>query len=786
VSAAIRYAVAHGAKIINMSFGWPETYPGIREAIDYARAQDVLLVASAHNKSEDGYNYPAVYQDILAVAATDPADKRAGFSNYGSWVDISAPGQAIVSTFPGGKTLAVNGTSQASPIVAGVAALVKSAHPDWTAEQIRTQLLATADDVGALNPDYVGLLGAGRVNAARAVGPAVTDSLPYLAGFTSAELTDRDQRLNAGETASISVAWRFRGSVATATARLVSSDPYVTVTSDTATLAAPLADRTHTARFTLSIGANTPPDHVAELRASVASGGRTVEETIRVSVASAYQKFTLPFGYVQALLPHPSRGQFFVADDSPLEGTPHRVYGAFRNPDGSFTAEKTLSDTANNARQPVAHVDPNGDVHVVYYQALNSQENAAVPGYAKYSAATGEWSTTTLIGENSVWARLDRDDFLAHSPHPVAISRSPKNDLSPDGDLWVAWSYQNALVLAKQIGPDGSKWSDQQVVPFPYETQDVVYNLLDLAFMTVGGRLKLFVHPVPTRASQGGPPPDYTHKLQVLEYDGEHWSLPIELDAGTATENAQMPALFNDTVNRFQAPVAGGGVVLAELAGQSWKPIRDILDLGGVELESGFFGLKTSSGAVAFLARAVPETRGSTRELWQDGVVTQLIDDSKFRAKYPVIQELSGTRFIFNQEFRIFREPAHGDTPEHIYTFPHHTSFYSSKPADPKALPTLPVVTDDGDTTTDARYLHARWSSSHSAGIKEYRVAWGTAPGLDDIVPWSITTRDEQKFDLGEQRLLPGQTVYLSVEARSNAILSSARGVSDGITLANP
>lgn len=165
--------------------------------------------------------------------------------------------------------------------------------------------------------------------------------------------------------------------------------------------------------------------------------------------------------------------------------------------------------------------------------------------------------------------------------------------------------------------------------------------------------------------------------------------------------------------------------------------------------------------------------------------MTRLIDDAKYRARYPVIQELSGTRFIFNQEFRIFREPAHGDTPEHIYTVPHHTSFYSSKPADPKALPTLPVVTDDGDTTTDSRHLHARWSSSHGAGIKEYRVAWGTAPGLDDIVPWTLTTRVEQTFDLDEQRLLPGQTVYLSVEARSNAILSSAMGVSDGITIGN-
>lgn len=783
VAAAIRYAVAHGAKIINMSFGLPEAYKGIREAIDYAVAEDVLLIASAHNKSEDGYNYPAIYQDVLAVAATDPDDKRAGFSNYGSWVDISAPGQAIVSTFTGGKSLAVNGTSQASPIVAGVAALVKSAHPDWSAEQIRTQLLATADDLNGRNPDYVGLLGAGRVNAARAVGPAVTDSLPYLAGFTSAELTgDGDQRLNGGETAAISVAWRFRGSMAAATARLVSRDPYVTVTSDAAMLAAPRADRSHTARFTLSIAAGTPPDHVAELQASVESAGRTVEETIRVSVSSAYQKFQLPFAYKQFLLPHPSGGQFFVADNSPREGATHRVYSAFRNPDGSFTAEKTLSDTANNARQPAAHVEPNGDVHVVYYQSLNAQENAAVPGYSKYTAATGEWSTKAIIGEHGIWARLDRDEVLAHSQQPVAISRSP------NGELHVAWSDQDALILTKQVG---SEWSEQQVIPFPCENkkeEDVVYNLLDLAFMTVSGRLKLFVHPVPTRASQGGPPLDYTQKLQVLEYDDDErkWSAPTKLDAGTEAENAQMPALFNDTVNRFQAPVAGGTVVLAELSGQSWKPVRDVLDLGGVELESGFFGLKTSSGALAFMVRPVPATLGSTRELWQDGVVTRLSDDSKYRARYPFIQELSGTRFIFNQEFRIFREPAHGDTPEHILTLPHHTSFYSSKPVDPKALPTLPVVTDDGDTTTDSRSLHARWSSSHSAGIKEYRVAWGTAPGLDDIMPWTSTVRTEETFDLGEQRLLPGQTVYVSVEARSNALLSSTRGVSDGITLGNP
>jgi subtilisin family serine protease len=773
VASAIHYAAKHGAKIINMSFGGPETFSGIRAAIDFAVAQDVLLVASAHNKSESGYNYPAVYQDVLAVAATDPDDKRASLSNYGSWVDISAPGQAIVSTIPGGGTLAVSGTSQASPIVAGVAALVKSAHPAWTAEQIRTQLLATADDLNAGNPDYIGLLGAGRVNAARAVGPAVATSLPYLASTTSSELTrDGDQQLSPGDTASVSVAWRFRSSTAAATARLVSRDPNVTVTSEPVPISAPRAERTHTARFTISIAADTPPDHVAELSALLESAGGTVEEKIKLPIAPAYRKLKLPFAYGQVLLPHPSGKLFFAADESPYDATKrHRVYAAFRNPDGSFTSAKVLSDTANHARRPAATVDPNGDVHVVYYQSLNSQEFAAVPGYAKYTAATGEWSSTTIIGEKGMWARLDGG--LANSPQPIAISRSP------DGRLHIAWSYMDELVLTQQVG---SEWSDQKVVPFPGEEE--LYSQLDLEFMTVSGRLQLFVHPVLTRATGSGRAPIHTRKQQMLEYDGESWSAPVELDAGTDAENAQMPSSLGDTVYRFQAPVAGGPVTLAELAGNSWKSVREVQDFASAELESDFFGLKTASGQVSFLARPVSATRGSTRELWQDGVVSRLAGDPKQRAMYPAIIDVAGKRFVFNQERSIYREGPVGENGhETFYAIPNHTSFYAPEPLAPKALPSVPLVTDDGATTNDNRHLHARWSSSHEAGIREYRVAWGTAPGLDDIVPWSVTTLTEHTFDLGEQRLLPGQTVYLSVEAHSNAVLSSAVGVSDGITL---
>ncbi|HMA91728.1 MAG TPA: S8 family peptidase, partial [Polyangiaceae bacterium] len=769
VVSAIYYAATHGANIINMSFGGHETFNGARAAIDYAVARGVLLVASANNWSSEEYNYPAVYQDVLAVAATDPNDRRASLSNYGSWVDIAAPGQAVFSTFPPSSYMAVSGTSQAAPIVAGVAALVKSVHPGWTAEQVRAQLLASADDLDALNPDYVGLLGAGRVNAARAVGAVIATPRPFLAGVTSSEIAgDGDQQLSAGDTASVSVSWRFTGNASSAAASLTSSDPYVTVSSGSVTLTAPRADRTQTARFTINIAANAPADHIASINASINAGGASVSAPIQLSVAPSYRRLKLPFAYHQVLLPHPSGRQLFVADDSPLDGPRHRVYAAFRNADGSFTQESTISDTSNNARKPTAYVDANGDVHVAFYQSVQSREFAAFPGYSKFTAATGQWSSTTITSGSQMWARLDQG--TAGSAQPIAITRSPT------GELLLAWGQLEALILAKQVG---DTWVEQQTFPYP-GGEDVTFPQLDLKFITVDNHLMLFVHPIPTRATLTGPPPDFTRKLQVLDYDGTSWSAPVELDGGSETERAQLPFLYSGEVRRFYEPIGSTTVSLASLSGTVWNPLQTVQDIDSVDMHSGFFGLQECDTCfVTFLSRPVEATGGSRRELWDHGVAHLLVGETLRRAEYPVITDDAGTLYVFNQERWLHREH------ELWFDFPDKTNLYTQAPLAPAALPTVPVVLDDGDITNDNRYLHARWSSSHPSGIASYRVAWGTAPGLADILPWTETILTENIFDLGEQRLLPGQTVYLSVEAHSNAVLSSALGASDGITLSN-
>lgn len=171
---AIFYAANNGAHVINISLGGG---PGasLQSAVNSATAAGVLVVAAAGNDNTSdpvtGGAYPAAYDNAVAVAATDDDDLRAGFSNYGSWVDIAAPGVGIYSTIPtffiGSDYDFADGTSMASPMVAGVAAVIRSEYPTITVSELRERLLNSTENIDALNPGYAGLLGRGRVNLAR-------------------------------------------------------------------------------------------------------------------------------------------------------------------------------------------------------------------------------------------------------------------------------------------------------------------------------------------------------------------------------------------------------------------------------------------------------------------------------------------------------------------------------------------------------------------------------------------------------------------------------------------
>ncbi|MEU0177774.1 type VII secretion-associated serine protease mycosin [Streptomyces massasporeus] len=151
LAAAIRYAVRAGAEVINISQDTAKALKpdsDLEQAVKEALAQRVVVVASAGNDGLGGkvqITYPASYKGVLAVAASDRNNERASFSQSGDFVGVAAPGVDMISTVPLGGHCSDNGTSFSAPYVAGVAALLKSKYPDWTAQQVVAQIEQTAE-----------------------------------------------------------------------------------------------------------------------------------------------------------------------------------------------------------------------------------------------------------------------------------------------------------------------------------------------------------------------------------------------------------------------------------------------------------------------------------------------------------------------------------------------------------------------------------------------------------------------------------------------------------------
>jgi PKD repeat protein len=224
--AGINWAANNGADVINCSWGGGGFSNTEQNLINSVYSMGIVVVAAAGNNGVNTPHYPSAYNHVISVASTDETDVKSDFSNYGTTVDVSAPGGSsavgtyglLSSTYEFTSTYGYYnlyaGTSMASPVAAGVCGLILSVNPDLTPDELEAVLESTCDNIDAVpgNEDYAGQLGAGRINAGNAIANTPFDpsadfmtQIPYITPGTAIQFTD----LSSGVPNSWS--WEFEG-----------------------------------------------------------------------------------------------------------------------------------------------------------------------------------------------------------------------------------------------------------------------------------------------------------------------------------------------------------------------------------------------------------------------------------------------------------------------------------------------------------------------------------------------------------------------------------------------
>lgn len=292
----IKYAADHGARVINCSWGGGGYSNSEQEIIDYANSKGALIVAAAGNDGVNESFYPASYQHVLSVAATDQYDALAGFSNYGENIDVCAPGVGIYSTWQAGDSYtAGEGTSFSSPLAAGLAALVFSHFPNYTPDQVAEQIRVNCDNINSQNPGMQYLMGGGRINAYKALSNSNSESVraENIHFSDAAPGGNGDGIFERGETITVTVDFtNYLNPINNLTVSLVSMDPaYATVVNGSFTKSGVPSLGTFDnsgSQFSFKLSNNTPLDATIQFRLDYSDGSYSDFQLFDVPVNPSY------------------------------------------------------------------------------------------------------------------------------------------------------------------------------------------------------------------------------------------------------------------------------------------------------------------------------------------------------------------------------------------------------------------------------------------------------------------------------------------------------------------
>ncbi|MGB3477790.1 MAG: S8 family serine peptidase [bacterium] len=288
IAQGIYYAADNGAKVINMSLGGYAFSQMWEDALVYAYATSVPVGAAGNDAVVDSF-YPACFDVVLGVAGTDSVDIKWDGSNYGEWVDLSAPAVFILSTKLDDNYGYFTGTSEAAPFVSGVAALVASYKPTFSTGAIMNMITNNTDPIDSLNPGYAGMLGSGRLNAYKVL---IGDSFPDLVVYSDTiddSSGDNDGIPDAGETVNLILVLQNNGTDATGVSTILHTDDIdITISDSTASFGDILAREkgaNSSDVFTFSVS-DTCPQHDVLFQLYITANSGAFEDTVEFSIAT--------------------------------------------------------------------------------------------------------------------------------------------------------------------------------------------------------------------------------------------------------------------------------------------------------------------------------------------------------------------------------------------------------------------------------------------------------------------------------------------------------------------
>ncbi|HHI94659.1 MAG TPA: hypothetical protein ENK04_14305 [Gammaproteobacteria bacterium] len=413
--AAIDYAVANGARVINASWGGGPFSSAMFNAISAANDAGVLFVAAAGNESNNNDrtpSYPADYDlpNVISVAATDDADTLAGFSNFGAnSVDLGAPGVSILSTVRNNGYASFNGTSMAAPHVTGVAALVIADNPNIGIPALRAALLDNTDAVADLAGRTVT---GGRLNAFKALGGGTTPPPPPTPVVT---VTPDNTSVIVGDSVQFSASG--------------GSAPYVWSVADTA-----VGSISANGNFTgLAVG-------VTRVSATDANGVRSNEATVTVSdtavISISPNTASLRVGESVTFSASGGNAPYSWVSNSPGVATINASTGVLTAQNTGSTTVTVTDNSGNTANSGAITVTaPPPPVAVTVSPNTGS---VAVGATLQFSASGGSAPYSWSVSNDSV-ARIDSNGVLTGraAGSVIVTARDANGAIGNSGDITV-------------------------------------------------------------------------------------------------------------------------------------------------------------------------------------------------------------------------------------------------------------------------------------------------------------------------------------------------------------